>query len=896
MVLHRWRWFVRHVLHRTRAADELDAEISTHLALETERRIDAGDSPEEAQRAARKEFGNILLVKDVTRDMWGWGFVERTWHDVRYGARMLRKRPGFTVVAVLSLAIGIGANTAIFSVVNAVLLRQVPYDRPEELVNIYTHLPSFPFAAVSYPNFEDLRDGTTEVFSGMASAALVPVQIDQAEGVGFVLAEAVTGDFFRLLGIEPLLGRAIGPEDDLAPGAHPVVMLSHGYWRSRFAADPDVVGRELRVGGRAYSIIGVVPATYRGSVRAVEPLLYAPMTMLNELLDTDNTENRDNHGQFAKARLAPGVTLAQAETAVAAVAASLTTTRPDGWVPGYAFAVVPTTDVLMLPPVDQLIRATAWLLMVVVGLVLLVACTNLASFLLARERDRRRDVAVRLALGASRGALVRQSLTETTLLGLLGGGAGVGLAVWLLGALAEADLPLLPLPVTLDFGLDWTVLAFTFGISVLAGTVLGLLPALQSTRLEVAQTLKAESTGGGAPGQLRWRNVLVVTQLTVSLVLIVGAGLFLRSWQQMLAVDPGFGRSPTALLSVRIPGIAGNARQQAGNTRQQTDRLLDRFRALPGVDAVGRIDGLPLDPVHINVIRFTVDGHAPPQDFEWFQADVRRVDGGFFEAAGIPIVRGRSFMDAEPPDGQRVAIISEAMARRFWPDGDAVGRIVHQTTGDQADLRVVGVASDISVRALGESPRLMVYLSYEQVPIRGVTFVARTSADPEQTALALMTAGRDVDPDLRVVEAKTMTRHLSTALLPGQLIAFLVSVFGVLSLLLAAIGLYGVVSYAVATRAREVGIRMALGADAPAVVRLLTASGARLILVGSGIGLVLSLLVTRLLSGLLFGIETFDPITFVGAGLVLGATSLLAAYLPARRASHVDLVAALRAD
>ena len=874
---------------RRRTDEDFAREVESHLHLETDKLIGEGMSPDDARATAFRRFGNVTAHRERFYEAGRVRWLDHLWRDLRYGARMLRKRPGFTAVAVLSLAIGIGANTAIFSVVNAIILGKVPFDRPEELVNIYTNLPELQAPGVSYPNFEDLRDGTTEVFSGMASAHLWLVQVDQAGGVGSVLAEAVTGDFFRFLGIEPLIGRAIGLEDDLAPGAHPVAMLSHGYWQSRYAADPDVVGDELRIGGRVYTIIGVVPAMYRGSIRAVEPMLYAPMAMLDELVDSDRLGIRASHGAFTRARLGPGVTLAQAETAVAAVAASLTASRPEGWVPGTTFALLPTSDVLIIPLIDPLIRATGGLLMVVVGLVLFLACTNLACFLLARAWDRRRDVAVRLALGASRGALVRQMLTETILLGLLGGGVGLGLAVWLLGALAESDLPLLPVPLTLHDGLDWTVLGFTFGISVLAGTLLGLLPALQNTRLAIAQTLKTESPSGGRPGHLRWRNALIVTQLTVSLVLLVGAGLFLQSWQQVLAVDPGFGREPTALLSVSIP-------RTAGNTREQTDRLLDRFRALPGVDGVGRIDDLPLVLTTLSLIRFTVDGHEPPPDLESFQADLRTVDGGLFEAAGVQIVRGRSFSDAEQPDRQRMAIISESMARRFWPDGDAVGRIVHRADGDEADLLVVGVAADIKVFSLSESPRPIVYLSYEQVPTRAVTFVASTSADPEQTALAMMTAGRDVDPDLQVSEAGTMTQHLSTAQLPQQLTAFLVSVFGVLALILSAIGLYGVVSYAVATRAREVGIRMALGANARAITRLLTGNGLRLVLVGSAIGLSLSLLVTRLLGPLLVGIDPIDPITFVAAPLVLVATAVLAAYLPARRASHANPVAALRAE
>ena len=553
--------------------------------------------------------------------------------------------------------------------------------------------------------------------------------------------------------------------------------------------------------------------------------------------------------------------------------------------------VLPLTDVLLFPPMDVFIRAAAWLLTAVVGLVLLLACMNLASFLLARALDRHKEIAVRLALGASRGSLVRRLLTETTLLGLLAGGAGIGLAVWLLDLLASADLPL-PIPVALDLRLDGIVLAFTVGVSIVAGALLGLVPALQSTRQDVSGALRSESAGGGQPGQLRWRNALVIAQLTISLVLLVGAGLFLRSFQQVQSVDPGFGREPTALLTFLTPAT----RFTPDEARVYTRRLLDRFRELPGVDAVGAISNLHLNPLSTSTSDFNVAGFEPPSDHGAFIADRAEVDPGFFEAAGIEILRGRNFGDADRPETQPVVIISEAMARRFWTDGDAVGRLVRRRDDEDPPWLVVGVASDAKVRTLGEAPRNMVYLPYSQQLARSLTVVARTSTDPDRTALTLLTAGRAVDPDLWVFETKTMDRHLAVMRLPQQLSAFVLSAFGVLALALAAVGLYGVVGYAVSRRTREIGIRMALGADGPRVVRLLVAGGLRLVVVGSALGLALAVAATRLLGGLLFEVDTLDPLTFVGVPLVLGAAALLAAWLPARRASRVHPVTALRTD
>ena len=811
--------------------------------------------------------------------------------DVRDGLRALTRRPGFTAVAVLSLALGIGANTAIFSLVNAVMLREVPLDQPEELVNLYMHSPDFRFGTFSYPDFEDVRDGTTAAFSQIGATQFAPVQIDGDSGVDLVFAEAVTGSYFGVLGIDAFIGRTILPEDDVSPGSHAVVMLDHGYWLRAFGGSPDAIGQTLRVSGRAYEIIGVTPAEFPGSMRGVRPAFYAPYMMIEELMGAEMIERRGNHSIFPKARLRPGVTLPEAETALAAVAADLTATAPGGWQRTSEFAILPHADVILFPPMDPFVRAAAWLLTVVVGLVLLLACTNLASFLLARALDRRRDVAVRLALGASRGSLVRRLLTETTLLSLLAGSVGIGLAVGLLGLLQNADLPL-PVPIELDLSLDWNVLAFTLGISVAAGTLLGLVPALQSTRPDVASTLKSETAGGGQPGQLRWRNALVVTQLTVSLVLLIGAGLFLRSFQEVQAVDIGFGREPTALMTFMVP----TTRFTNDEGRLYTQRLLERFRQLPGVRSVGIIDRLHLNPTSNQSIGFNVDGLAPPPDLNYFSANRAEVDPDFFDAAGIRILRGRNFNTADLPDTQRTAIISEATAQRFFEDGDAVGRMLRRLGDDARDLLVVGVASDARVRSLGGGPELMVYLPYSQAYGPFLTVVARTSVDPEQTALALMSAGREVDPDLWVWETKTMDEHLGIMLLPAQLSAFLLSVFAALALVLSSIGLYGVVSYAVAQRTREVGIRMALGADGERVVRLLAASGLKLVLVGTGVGLVVSLALARLLGDLLFGVETFDLTTFVAVPLVLGLTAVVAAYLPARRAARLNPVTALRAE
>ena len=879
--------------------DRLDDEIRFHVEHQIEKNRRAGMTYPEARRQALIRFGGVEQMRERTRDEFRAAPIENLARDVRYGLRSLRRHPGFTAMAVLSLAIGIGANATIFGVAQAVLFRATRFHDPETLLNLYETEAGRGFNPMSHPNLEDLRKGTTHVFSGIVASTFVVPQIDQAGTPASLMGEAVTGGAFALLGIEPHLGRAIQADDDVARGGRPVVMLSHGYWQRAFGGDPHVVGRALRLGGRNYTIIGVAPADYRGGLPAITPAFFAPMAMLDELMGVQALDQRDFHSFFVKARLAPGVTRAEAEHAASLVAASLNATRPEGWVAGERFSFVPTADVQVHPAVDPLLHAAAWLLIGVVGLALLLACTNLASFLVARALDRGHEVAVRRALGATRGALVRQMLVENALLGLGGAAGGLVIGLVLLKILLSLDLPL-PYGMRLDLHLglgpgallDSRVLTVTVAAGLFAGAFLGLLPAVQATRGNPGFALKTAGRGSDAPGPLRWRNVLVVAQITVSLVLLVGAGLFLRSWQKLLTVDPGFGRAPTSILAVMLPVTQSTAADRAARAR----RVRDRIRTEPGVDAVGFIWPLPLELSSSNT-EFTVAGRVPPAGRETFRASRAWVDGAFFDAAGMAIVAGRTFNDGDRRDTQPVAVISQAMAVRYWPDGDALGRILRRPDPAEDDVMVVGIASDVNVRSLGEAPRDVVYVPYTQTDeLPAITYVVRTATDPARMSRALAAAGREVDPDLRIVQATTMTQHLAMARLPAQIGAFLVSAFAAMGMALAAVGVYGMVRYTVAMRTREVGIRMALGADAAGVTRLLAAHGVRLVLVGAVIGLAVSLLAARLLSTLLFDVGAFDPVALVGAPLVLGVAAWLAAYLPARRASRLNPLAALRTD
>jgi predicted permease len=872
-------------------------DVARELIAHFEDGLSAGKSVDDLLRAFGDEHTAARLIAEQKRPPAHehiWGKADSPLYtlcrNLRYAGRRLMQSPGFTMTAVLSLAVGIGANIAIFSLVNAVLLRKPPFEKPEELVEIFTSYPGRAYGLFAYPDFEDLRDGTRDVFSGLAASVTSFDQVDREGSMEPVLGEVVSGNHFSLLGVTAALGRTLTPDDDVRPGAHPVVMISHGYWRRAFGGDPDVVGRDLRVNGRSYTIVGVTPEDYNGSLRGFAPDFYAPTMMYDELESDTRTllEERNSHRFFVKGRLAPGVTLAQAEVAVEQVAEQF---RKDfGWASDTGFRIVPRGDIIVYPPLDPFIRAAAWLLTAVVGLVLLIACTNLAGFLLARSLDRRKEIAVRLAMGAKRRTLIGQILTETTLMSLGGGLAGVAVASALLTLLMTAELPV-PIPLTLDLSIDPSVLVFSLVVSLVAGLFLGLIPAFQSTRLDIAPTLKDESAGSGSSRRrLSLRNGLVAAQVAVCLALLIGAGLFLRSLQQAQSVDPGFGDDPAALLTVGM----SPRRYSEDEGRRFMRQLLDRIEQIPGVQSVGLTHNMLLRKTGRETMVIRVDGVEPPPERQGHMVDKAYVDPGFFAAVGIPIIQGRNFNEADRPDTQPVAIVSAAMAERFWPGEDAIGRIIRR--GNAPDLMVVGVARDAKVLDLSESPRPFIYLPYSQSYSALTSIVARTNVDPERTALEMVATARELDPELILWTPTTMERHLSFVLLPLRLSALIISAFAVLAVALASVGLFGIVSYSVSQRTREVGIRMSLGANARAVILMLMGSGMKLVAAGAVAGLVLSFFLSRTLSGLLFGVDALDTLTFVTAPLILLVVAAVAAYVAARRASRIDPVKALRAE
>jgi len=870
------------------------AEVLEEMIAHFEDGLAAGRSAEQLLA----EFGEADLAASTAAPFplprLGDRFVSRFLRDLRYAARRLVASPGFTLIAILSLALGIGATTTVFGLINAIILRRSPIRDVRDVVNVYESTTGFPFNAFSYPDYKDFERGTSQVFSQVAATRYTFAQSMKDGLPARAVGELVTGSYFPLLGIRPEIGRLLGPEDDISPGGHPVVVLDNRYWKRAFGGARSVVGTSIDLNGRAYTIVGVVTPEYEGNIRGLVPDFYAPIMMVNQLNpgNSDDLQSRGNHGLFVKARLRPGVTLATATGAAGGVSAQLKQTLPDNWRGADTFTLVPTRQVILHPELDGVLYPAAGLLFTVVGLVLLVVCANLASFLLARAVDRRKEIAVRLALGATRGRLVSQLLTETLLLGVIGGAGGLGFAAILGKTLTSANLPL-PLPITLELGLDLRALVFATVVSVAAGILFGLLPALRASNPHLATTLRDESAGGGGRGRLALRHGLVMAQVAVSLVLLVAAGLFLRSLGSIGAVDPGFGRDPSGLLQLTFPPAKYPKAQRLLAQRALSARL----RELPGVVSVGIIDNLPLNLLNESDVEVNAPGVLPPAGSTGFTADVAVVDTGYFGAAGIRVLRGRDFLATDADSAPRVIIINEALANRLWPGQEAVGKQL--TTSNKPKDRVyevVGVVATTKIRSIGEDPRTGVYFPLAQANALGVWYLARTTGDAEALAPAMLRTAQAMDPEIIIVEARTMARHLEVIRLPMRLAALVIGALAALAVALSGIGLYGTVRYAVAQRTREVGIRLALGADTRAMVRLLMGGGLRLVVWGSAVGLVIALILARLVSRLLFGVPALDPVTFVAVPLLLVTVAGVAAWLPARRVIRVAPTEALRSE
>lgn len=807
--------------------------------------------------------------------------------DLRYAIRQMARKPGLTLFAVLSLALGIGANSSMFSLVNAILFRELPAARPQELVDVYSgHEGELQYATWSYPDFADVRQWN-QVFAEFTAVNLTIATHDDGRRTELLFGEQVSGNFFRMYGIKPALGRDFLPEEDVTEGASPVVLLGHRFWQQRLGADPRIVGKTIKLNGQHLTIVGVAPEIFKGSFPGVSSDFWVPMHVGAALSGIGSLDERGSRSLFAKARLAPGVSVEQAQAQMNALVGRLRAAYPKEC-EGLTVTLVPTRDVVLNPAIDGPIFGVAGLLMGIVGLVLLIACSNIANLLLVRAAERRREIAVRLALGASRGRLIRQLLTESVLLALLGGLAGLLIAIWT-ARLIVAFKPPLPIPLNLDVPLDWRVLTFTLGIALLTGILCGLAPALQSTRPGVVAALKDEEGGLiRRHRKLGLRNLLVVAQVATSALLLVGAGLFLRSLGNAQSIDPGFRlRNGVAVqLALELGGAYDEAQGRAFY-----DRLLERVRALPGVRSASLAEHLPLG-LNIHVSSVEIEGRPKPGKGEELTVDRSGVVPGYFETLGIPLLAGRDFAATDGPAAARVAIINQTAARQFWPGEDAVGKRLRLGEGEW--MTVVGVAKDGKYRTLGEEPRPFVYPNSLQQYSAFMTLVVATDGN-EQVMLDQVRRQLDaLDPNVPIFNISTMSKHLSIMLFPARLGAALLAAFGTLGLLLAGIGLYGVVAASVARRTREVGIRMSLGARRSDVLALVVREGMVLTGIGLAIGLGLALLGAQLLRGLLYGIGTHDPVTFVAVAVVLGGIAFLANLVPAGRATQVEPVVALK--
>lgn len=807
--------------------------------------------------------------------------------DLRYAIRQMARKPGLTVFAALSLALGIGANSSIFSLVNAILFRELPAQRPQELVDVYSGREGeMQYATWSYPDYADVRQWN-DVFSEFAVINLTVATYDDGRKTELLFGEQVSGNFFRLYGVRPALGRDFLPEEDVTVGTHPVVLLGHRFWQRRLGGDPGIVGKTLKLNGQHLTVVGVAPEVFKGSFPGVASDFWVPMH-IGEALAGNSIDERNSRSLFAKARLKPGVSLETAQAQITSLVGRLRAAYPKEC-EGLTATLVSTRDVVLNPAIDGPIMGVAGLLMGIVGLVLLIACSNIANLLLVRAAERRREIAVRLALGASRGRLIRQLLTESVLLALLGGLAGLLIAIWT-ARLIVTFKPPLPIPLNLDVPLDGRVLAFTLGVALVTGILCGLAPALQSTRPGVVTALKDEEGGWmRRHRKLGLRNLLVVAQVAISALLLVGAGLFLRSLGNAQSIDPGFRlRNGVAVqLALELGGAYDEVKGRAFY-----DRLLERVRALPGVRSASLVEHLPLG-LNIHVSDVEIEGRPKPRKGEEPEVDRSGAMPGYFATMGIPLLAGRDFAAGDGPGAPKVAIVNQTAARQFWPGEDPLGKRLR--FGEKADwMTVVGVAKDGKYRTLGESQRPFVYPNSHQQYSGFMTLVVATDGS-EQAMLEQVRRQIDaLDPNVPIFNMSTLSKHLSIMLFPARLGAALLAAFGTLGLLLAGIGLYGVVAASVARRTREVGIRMSLGARRSDVLALVVREGMTLTGIGLAIGLGLALLAAQLLRGLLYGIGTYDPVTYVAVAVVLGGIALCANLVPAGRAVQVEPVVALK--
>ena len=818
--------------------------------------------------------------------------MENLWKDLRYAFRMLLKSPGFTLVAVLALGLGIGANTAIFSVFNGMLWRPLPVQNPKQLVVVASKTRDFQFPVnLSYADFEDYRQ-LKNVFSDLVVYSPSPVNFGAQGRPERAWVDLVSGNYFSALGIQPVLGRTFAPDEGWVQNKDPLIVLSYKYWQKRFGGDPNIAGQTVQVNNHAFTIIGVAPEKYVGAYYFIEPDFYIPISALGLLDPTQADVLTRRSASFLRVLgyLNPGVTPAQAMAAAQPLDQRLAQDFPDSH-KGLSLLVLPELSARPEPGLGGFMSTAVIVFMLLVGLVLLIACANVANLILARANGRRKEFATRVALGASRWRMARQLLTETVLLSAFGGILGMIFARWAGMALTSIHIPS-DIPLRLfDLRLDWRIFGFTFLAALLTGVVAGLIPSLQASRTDLADTLKAGGrSGGSSSGHHRFRNALVVSQVAVSLLLLACAGFFIRSLQNSAHVDMGFRVDHTLMMSMDL-GLQGYNEERG---QQFFKQLTERVRSLPGVRDAAISAYIPMgyDNSGVNVFP---DGQVIDDKTNTQVVFDDMVQPSYFRTAGVPVIKGREFTDADSASAPLVAIINDTFAQKIWPGQDPIGKIF-RTKKDGPPIQVVGLTRTGKYLFLYETPQLYAYFPLAQRYSSAANLFVYTEGDPQQPVSAARDQISQLDASLPVFAVTTMEAHVryGKPLLPARLGAMLVGAFGFLGLVLASVGVYGVVSYSVSQRTQEIGIRTALGAQRSNVLGIILKQGMSMALIGTGVGIVLSFLLFRGLRTVLYGVKSTDLVTLAAVSGMLLAVAFLASYVPALRATRVDPVVALR--
>ncbi len=863
------------LFRRERFDRELEEEMRFHLEMQAEENELNGIDPKEARYAASRQFGNSTLLKEESLETWGWRALETLVRDVRYALRTMRNSSGFTATAAITLALGIGANTAIFSVVNAVMLRPLPYREPDRLIRFWESKPQrgwLSFSA-SAPNYIDWRKRQT-VFTDLAVEEITTFNLIHNGDAVRVLAARVTSSFFPVLSVSPALGRNFLPEEELA-GHNRVALLSHGLWQRSFGADPELIGRTIQLNGESHTVVGVMPPGFQ-FVRDTD--LWVPIVM-------DPTvhpwrADRSNHNLGVIGRLKPGIGIAQAQAHMDAVANRLEQQYPVSNA-GWGVRLETFSDWL----IPQDLRRAFWVLFGAIGCVLLIACSNLTALLLARASRRRREMTIRTALGAGRMNLVRQLLTESSLLAAFGCAIGL-LIAWqgmeLLVAVMPQDIPRLS-----EARVDLHVLGFTLFLTALTSIAVGLAPALRASRTDAGMAAFRGDSETSSATRYPVRQLLVLTEITAAFVLLVGAGLMTRSFVGLQRVTLGFDPENVLVLQIALPDSQYRERAQQAAFYA---RALEHIRALPGVLGAGAATQVPLTRGNW-AMGISLEGKTT-SPAETLSVDARAVTPGFFRALGIPLLRGSDYTERDGPDSTGI-IVSDDLARRAWPGEDPLGKRLRAGNGE-VWRTVVGVVGNVRNVSLDKDSRPTIYFAAAQLGIGAMTLVVRVTGEPEGQVAAVRSTIATLDRNLPVYNVRSMAKILGAASAQPRFNAALLGTFSVVALALAAVGLYGITSYAVTQRTHEIGIRMALGAGRARVLRMVLRRSLLLVLVALAAGIAVSLMLTRFLSGMLYGVSPTDPMTLGGMAGLLAGVVLLASYLPARRATRIDPSEALR--